>query len=292
VFIGDYRQQEVAIGRLVELMPGEPQQRLVEHHPVYMEGGEPPLGVPLRREEDRLKTLEVRGLGYRYPGSGRGVSGVDLRVERGSFTVITGRIGSGKTTLLRAMLGQLPRDEGEVWWNGAEVSDLAGLFRPPRCAYTPQVPRLFSETLRGNVLMGLPEEAVDLAGALHRAVMEPDVAALERGLDTVVGPRGVRLSGGQVQRTAAARMFVREPELLVCDDLSSALDVETERALWERVAGGPTCLVVSHRRAVLRRADRVIVLREGKIVAEGRLEELLVSSEEMRRLWAGEMEGA
>src|SRR5207247_10438076 len=126
-----------------------------------------------------------------------------------------------------------------------------------------EVPRLFSETLRENILLGYPAEGDALAEAIHRAVLEPDVTTLERGLDTLVGPRGVRLSGGQVQRAAAARMMVRRPALLVCDDLSSALDVETEKALWERVlsaakdrqpgdAAGdrPTVLVVSHRRAV------------------------------------------
>jgi ATP-binding cassette subfamily B protein len=295
VFIGDYRQQEVATGRLAELMPGEPPQALVEHHPVYINGGEPPLGVPPRTSEDRLRALDVRGLAYHYQGSGRGVSGVDLHLEGGSFTVITGRIGSGKTTLLRALLGQLLRDEGEVLWNGSPVADLPALFRPPRCAYTPQVPRLFSETLRENILMGLPESEVDLREALYRAVLEPDIAALEQGLDTLVGPRGVRLSGGQVQRAAAARMLVREPELLVCDDLSSALDVETERALWERVlapkgsgATAPTCLIVSHRRAVLRRADHIIVLQDGRVVAVGPLDTLMDICPEMQRLWAGE----
>jgi ATP-binding cassette subfamily B protein len=101
----------------------------------------------------------------------------------------------------------------------------------------------------------------------------------------------VRLSGGQVQRTAAARMFVREPELLVFDDLSSALDVETELALWGRLAerADATCLVVSHRRPALQRADQIIVLRDGRVDAVGRLEELLERSEEMGRLWHGEL---
>lgn len=161
---------------------------------------------------------------------------------------------------------------------------------PPHAAYVAQVPRLFSESLRDNILLGLPEGQTALTEALHLAALEPDLATMPAGLDTLIGPRGMRLSGGQIQR-AAARMFARDADLLVVDDLSSALDVETERALWDRLAARPntTILAVSHRRAALRRADQIIVLEEGRVTATGTLDDLLVTSAELRRIWSGEL---
>ena len=279
-FIGDYQQQSVATARLVELVPGAGAAALVQAsaQPVLV----PPLaiaGAPL---------LEARGLTYLHGMSGQGITAADLVLAPGSFTVVVGRVGSGKSTLLRALSGLLPHQAGAVYWRGAPVADLAAWCVPPRCAYVGQTPRLFSDTLRENILLGIEEAQVDLSAALRAAVLAPDITVLERGLDTRVGPRGVRLSGGQVQRAAAARMLVRRSDLLIVDDLSSALDVETEQQLWARLAEQPgqTVLAVSHRRAALRRADQVIVLDAGRVVACGQLDAVLRDSAAMRDLWS------
>jgi ATP-binding cassette subfamily B protein len=282
-----YRQVGVAFERMAGLMRGSPPQALVAHRQVDVRGEPPVVPPPPFAPPDRLETLEVRGLTCLHPGSGRGVREVSLRLERGTLTIVTGRIGAGKTTLLQTLLGLVDRDGGEILWNGVPVVDPAAFFVPPRCAYTPQVPRLFSETLEENILLGRDDSQEALAEALRLAVLEDDLAGWEGGLATPVGPKGVRLSGGQVQRVAAARMFVRQPELLVFDDLSSALDVETERTLWDRVFATPgrTVLAVSHRPAVLARADQILVLDDGQVEACGKLDDVLASSEAMRRLW-------
>ncbi|HEY9734838.1 MAG TPA: ABC transporter ATP-binding protein, partial [Trichocoleus sp.] len=221
-----------------------PSHSLVASNPLYLQDllnrkpALPVLPQPPPIEGDQLEVLQATNLTYRYPDTGGGITGVSLTLRRGSLTVVTGPVGAGKTTLLRVLLGLLPAQAGAIYWNGRLVSQPGEFLVPPRSAYTPQVPELFSATLRENLLLGLEVSGERVRDAIATAVFDQDLAAMPAGLDTVIGTRGLRLSGGQKQRAAAARMLLRKPELLVFDDLSSALDVETEQRLWEKLFEG------------------------------------------------------
>ena len=258
------RQADVSVDRLAELIDGD-RDAPVRPVTTHLRHGPPPLGAP-RALEAPLAELEVRGLTVRHPASGRGIEDVDLVVRRGELVAVTGKVGAGKSTLLRGLLGLVGRESGTIAWNGVPVVDPATVLVPPRVAYLPQVPRLFSETLAETVLLGLPDDLLD--EALWLACLEEDLEGMPDGRATLIGPRGLRLSGGQVQRTGAARALVRRPELLVVDDLSSALDVETEIRLWERFrsSGARSALLVSHRPHVLDSADRVLTLDGGRLL--------------------------
>ena len=234
-----------------------------------------PIGLRQRRDRPQssrphrvaLDTLEVRHLSAHYP-TGAGIDDVNFTLTRGSFVVLTGPIGSGKSTLLRALLGLAHQAEvtGDVVWNGQSLVDRAAFLIPPNAAFLPQVPQLISDSVADNVALGIVDEE-RLILALELAAVLDDIDEMPDGAQTLIGPRGLRLSGGQRQRVATARALVHSPELVVLDDLSSALDIETELQLWSNLSvAGITVLAVSHRAVAFDRADQVLRLDEGRLV--------------------------
>ena len=214
-----------------------------------------------------LDALDVQHLTALYP-TGAGVHDISFIVPRGSFTVLTGPIGSGKSTLLRAMLGLAHQADvtGDVLWNGERLEDRAAFLIPPNAAFLPQVPQLISDSVADNIALGIVDDA-QLTLALQLAAVLADIEEMPDGARTLIGPRGLRLSGGQRQRVATARALVHSPELVVLDDLSSALDIETELQLWANLsAAGITVLAVSHRAVAFERADQVLRLDGGRLV--------------------------
>lgn len=220
----------------------------------------------IRPERVPLERLEVRDLTVRF-GDQVVVSDVSFTVRRGEFVVITGPIGSGKTTLLRALLGLAWQADvtGTIRWNGSDLIDRSAFLVPPNASFLSQVPQLISDSVADNVGLG-PVSVERLTRALELSAIDGDIAAMPAGADTLIGPRGLRLSGGQRQRLATARALVHSPEVVVLDDLSSALDVETEVQLWTNLAkAGMTVIAVSHRAVAFERADQVLRLESGRL---------------------------
>ena len=219
-----------------------------------------PARVPLQR-------LDVDDLTVRYDQQVV-VDRVSFSVERGEFVVVTGPVGAGKSTLLRSLLGLAWQADttGSVRWNGVEIGDRSAFLVPPNAAFLSQVPQLISDSVADNVALGPVGDAA-LSTSLRLAAIADDVDAMPDGVATMIGPRGLRLSGGQRQRLATARALVHDPELVVLDDLSSALDVETELTLWRNLAeAGMTVVAVSHRAVAFERADQVLRLDGGRLV--------------------------
>ncbi len=219
---------------------------------------------------DPLREVELSGFRAVHDDGTVGVSDVDLVVRRGELVLLLGQIGSGKSSLLRALSG-LVSYQGHLRWNALEVEDPQTFLRPGRIAYVAQVPRVLSGRFVDNILL---DHERDLVAAVADARLERDVADAG-GIDSLVGHRGVRLSGGQVQRLALARALAANAEILVADDVSSALDATTEVELWESLrARGSTVIGSTTKRSALARADRVVVLVEGRVAATGPWAEL------------------
>ncbi|MEU7777389.1 ATP-binding cassette domain-containing protein [Micromonospora parva] len=218
-----------------------------------------------------LRRLELRGFGVVHSDGTVAVRDVDLTVQRGQLVLVVGPVGSGKSSLLRGLAG-IVHHTGELAWNGDPVTEPELFLRPNQVGYVAQLPRVLSGTVADNIALG---HQVDAAGAVSTAQLDHDLAAAGGGLGLLIGHKGTRLSGGQLQRLALARALAPRTELLVADDVSSALDVTTELALWEALRGhGVTVVGSTAKRAALVRADHVVVLLGGTVAAQGTWQDL------------------
>ncbi len=248
-------------------------------------------------------SIELRGLTFAYPDAPNRPVLVDVsvRIPAGSTVGVFGRTGSGKTTLLRVLARLRNPPAGTVFVDGVDLTRLDLDDWRRRICVVPQAPFLFSESIRANIAMGAapPAEAAgaETAGieaAAQAAALGVDLAALPEGLDTVVGERGIALSGGQRQRVALARGLVRDADVVLLDDVLSAVDHHTEheilRALRARRSrgGAPTRVVISHRLSALEQADLVLVLEEGRLVDVGSHEELVARPGPYHDAWAAQ----
>jgi ATP-binding cassette subfamily B protein len=285
-FLTRYKLTEVSLKRLAAIIQNGPPEVFVQHHPLPLkEGGDPFLQK--KRNVPSLDTYTIERVGYQYSDSNKGIHNISLQINKGTFTVITGRTGSGKTTLLRCILGLFPIQSGHLRWNGHIIGNAESFFTPPVSSYTPQVPQLFSGTIKENILLDVPFEKELFNRTIRSTVLAEDLKQFEHGWDTFIGSHGVKLSGGQKQRTAMARMFLRSCQIYALDDVTSALDIETEKKLWEKIfqMKEKTFIVVSHTKEVMKQADQVIVLKDGEIEAIGKLEDVLDESDEMQKIW-------
>jgi ATP-binding cassette subfamily B protein len=258
---GELQRAAGATERLVELLGATDTVRDPDH-PVA-------LPRPLRGE------IAFEDVGFAYPTRpGAAVlSGIGLHIRPGETVALVGPSGAGKTTILQLILRFYDPEAGRITLDGIDLRDMARADFRGAMALVPQDPVIFSTSARENIRFGRPDATdAEVEAAARAAAAHDFIARLPEGYATVLGERGMLLSGGQRQRVAIARAILRDAPVLLLDEATSALDAESERAVQaavERLAEGRTTIVVAHRLATVKRADRIVVFDRGRIVAQG-----------------------
>jgi ABC-type multidrug transport system fused ATPase/permease subunit len=235
------------------------------------------------------QVLRVEGVSFRYPAADRdALSCVSLEVARGESIGIVGSTGSGKSTLVDLILGLHVPTAGRVTCDGVDVHASVAAWQR-NAGVVPQTVFLLDDTLRRNIALGIDDEEIDedaLAEAIALAQLEPFVASLPDGLDTIVGEFGVRISGGQRQRVAIARALYHRPAVLFFDEGTAALDNATEAELiraLDHLRGERTIFTIAHRLSTVSRCDRIVVIRDGRVADVGRYDDLMSRHAELQQ---------
>ena len=279
-----FQRAAVASDRLFEVLSLDPE---IEDRPT----GEAPAMI--------RGNLEIRNLSFRYgDGLPLVLDGISLAISRGESIAVMGRVGAGKTTLLRQFVRLLDTPAGRVFADGQDICDYPLAQLRAQVTLVPQVTFLFSQTLRDNLTYDDPARDIDSVWAAAAAAgLKETIEGFPQGMETVVGERGVTLSGGQVQRATLARGLIRDAPVLLLDDCFSSVDTETEERILKdlrRLRRGKTTVLVSHRVSTARHCDRIVVLDAGRIIEAGTHDELInradlyVELERIQRQGAGE----
>ncbi len=224
-------------------------------------------------------SVAVKDLCFSYPGKDEPVlQSLNFEIKPGEKLALVGASGGGKTTLVQLLLGFYQPTAGEVLYNGDSITDIGQSVVRANVATVLQHPALFNQSIRFNLAMGEDKPDEELWAALEQAQLADTIRQQDKQLDAIVGRNGIKLSGGQRQRLAIARMILQDPEVVIMDEASSALDMETERKLYQDLAPfleGRTTLIVAHRLSSIRQADRIMVFEDGHIIEQGSHDELM-----------------
>ena len=244
-----------------------------------LDSPEEPADVPDAKVVDGIHdTIRFRNVGFRY-GAQPILTNIDLEIRAGEVIAVVGRTGGGKTTLVDLLLRFHDVSEGSIEIDGIDLREISRESFLDQIAVVSQEPFLFDATIGENIRYGRPDASdEEVRHAVLAAKVDDFVGQLPGGYDTEVGEFGMRLSGGQRQRITIARAILKNPALLVFDEATSALDAKTERMVQDAIdemAGERTILLVAHRLSTIMRADRIIVLEEGRISQLGSHDELM-----------------
>lgn len=253
--------------------------------------------APRKAALDQAFTIALEAVHYTYPGRDQpALDGISFQIQSGQMTALVGASGAGKSTIAALLLRFLRPESGVVRWNGIPLEEIDPQDWRTQVAWLPQQPYIFQGSLADNLRIAMNEatmaemrQAANQAGLLDWIDQQPE------GLDTRVGEGGARLSGGQIQRLALARAFLRNAPLLILDEPTAHLDVAQERALEEttrRLCVGRTVLVIAHRLPTVVNADQIVVLADGAVVEQGTPTALLAQNGAYARLAAAYQGGA
>jgi ABC-type bacteriocin/lantibiotic exporter with double-glycine peptidase domain len=230
-----------------------------------------------------FKELFLDSISFSYPNAkSMALDSISLTIKEGESIGIIGSSGSGKTTLVDLLLGFLISQKGTVFFNGVPLSDCLREWSR-NVAYLPQEVFLVDDTLKRNIALGVSDSEISekrIEQSIHKARLQNLVSNMPQGIETIIGERGARLSGGQRQRIALARAFYHERSILVMDESTSALDLETEKEIIreiERLKGSMTIIVIAHRESTLKYCDRIYEMSKGHIIGEFKCDEIMKS---------------